>query len=171
MPNEAFKAQIYAEFPEIDTHAFAGMSVIHSSNDYSRVLGADFVIMTVALACIGVYCAVRIHLHLKQSGLSPHTACPTLLLCFPASSIHVILMGEVRTCQLVTDGLGVLTSLYSLFNPLVTMLSVTDYRRYLLSLFVSRKTPSTIHSVLSTSRIAMAWMKKSAGDRSRANNS
>ncbi|VDP38017.1 unnamed protein product [Heligmosomoides polygyrus] len=168
LPKEAFKAQIYAEFPEIDSYAF------HSSNNsLSGFFGADFVVMTVSLACIGVYCAVRIHLYLKQCGLNSNvkrlqrqmfrvllaqTACPTLLICFPESATHVILFGGVHTSQSFADGLGVLTSLYPLFNPLVTMLSITDYRRYLFTLFLSRKSSSGVQRP----RTAMAWMKRSA---------
>ncbi|VDO96534.1 unnamed protein product [Heligmosomoides polygyrus] len=150
LPNEPFKAQIYAEFPEIDSNAFAGVSLVHSFNDFSGLLVADFIAVTLSLSGTAFYCAVRIHLTLKRTVLSSNakrllrqmfrvllvqTACPTLFLIFPASAAHIILFGGMETDQSFTDGLGVIVSLYPLFNPLVTMFSISGYRRYLFSLF------------------------------------
>uniref|UniRef100_A0A183FVP0 Secreted protein n=1 Tax=Heligmosomoides polygyrus TaxID=6339 RepID=A0A183FVP0_HELPZ len=96
------------------------------------------------------FCAVRIHLTLKSSGISScvkrlqRQMFQVLLLqvSFPRCTIsrqfsvviYVTFLGNFDSIPLVTDCIGVLLSLYPLLNSIVTVFSIADYRIYLISL-------------------------------------
>ncbi|VDO85977.1 unnamed protein product [Heligmosomoides polygyrus] len=124
IPKEIFRRQVYGDLTSLDGNAFIGISLEHRANELSGFLVADSAMIMLLLSITGIFCA---------------TVCPTLFLYFPSCVIYAILFGNLRHGPLVTDFLGILTSLYSLFNPLVTMFSISDYRRYVLSLLRCRK--------------------------------
>lgn len=75
----------------------------------------------------------------SMNGGTFQTSCPTMFFYIPSCVALAIFIGRVDTNPLVTDCIGLLYSWYPLSNSLVTMFSITDYRRCLLSLFGPRE--------------------------------
>ncbi|VDO85975.1 unnamed protein product [Heligmosomoides polygyrus] len=177
LPNDAFRAQIYADFSNLQMNAFIGVSLVHSIDERTAFLAADIVVAMLFVSCTGSFCAVRIHSTLKQGGISAHvrrlqrqmfrvlifqTASPAMFLYFPVCVNYLLLFGRIVTVPLVTDCLGFLVSLYSFFNPIVTMLSISDYRRYLLSLLRQNKNKPQGQSAVSSSNPTIIVSERNA---------
>ncbi|VDP08248.1 unnamed protein product [Heligmosomoides polygyrus] len=144
------------------------VAISHSIRKLSAFMSIDSILVMLTLSISGLFCAIRIHLTLKHAGISPNvkrlqrqmfrvllcqTVCPVMFLYFPSCAIYALLFGGFNTSPLFTDCLEFLTSMYPFFNPLVAMLSISDYRRYLLSLFMPSKSVPQVCSVTHTTRI------------------
>ncbi|VDP08247.1 unnamed protein product [Heligmosomoides polygyrus] len=82
-----------------------------------------------------------------------------MFLYFPVCVNYMLLFGRIVTVPLVTDCLGFLV----FFNPIVTMLSISDYRRYLLSLLRQNKNKPQGQSVVSSSNPTIIVSERNAG--------
>ncbi|VDO92065.1 unnamed protein product [Heligmosomoides polygyrus] len=127
LPDDAFRAEIYGENPNIEAKAFIGVSLGHS-HKLPVFLAAYDLAVTLLVFLVVVFCSIRIQSALMQ------TSCPTVFLFIPSCVTQAVFIGRIDTNPLVTDCIGFLYSLYPLSNSLVTMFSIADYRRCLLSL-------------------------------------
>ncbi|EYC08382.1 hypothetical protein Y032_0066g3733 [Ancylostoma ceylanicum] len=157
-PSVHFRQQLYKERISVDATAleqksFMGFSMEHSVNNLTIFLMIDGLLMMVMFTMIGSYSAFRIRSTLKERSVSDKTinmhkkmfhtlllqcACPTLLVYIPLCVCYAIVFASVPTDRTVTDMIGIVFLLYPLFNPIVTMLCVKDYRNFITS-FVRRR--------------------------------
>ncbi|VDP00399.1 unnamed protein product [Heligmosomoides polygyrus] len=166
LPSEALKTQVYTENAGLEARAFVGVPSMRSAKEISIFLAVNFIpVLSSSLTVF--FCAVRIHLTLKQSAASPTvkrhqreifrvllflTTCPTIFVYTPSIVIYVMVLGNFDSIPLLTDCIGVLLSLHPLFNSIVTMFSIADYRRYLISLFSSSIEPQLLGSAVESWR-------------------
>ncbi|EYC08372.1 hypothetical protein Y032_0066g3728 [Ancylostoma ceylanicum] len=166
-PNAEFREQLYSEQVEFDISAlkqksFLGFSMKHSVNTLTIILVIDGMLMMSVFSVIGSYCTWGIRSMFKNTSLSNNTkkahrkmlrilllqsTCPTVLLYAPTSVCYVLLFASVPATSSVTDALGITLLLYPLFNPLVTIFCVKDYRRFLINAFVKKKPTLNVQSI------------------------
>ncbi|KIH43674.1 hypothetical protein ANCDUO_26315 [Ancylostoma duodenale] len=122
----------------------------HSVTPLTIFLMGDGLLMMGMFTVVGSYAAFRIRGTLKQHSLSNKTmnmhkrmfhilllqcACPTLFVYIPLCVCYVFLFTSIPTDRNVTDLIGIVFLLYPLFNPIVTMICVKDYRHFITCLF------------------------------------
>ncbi|RCN46663.1 hypothetical protein ANCCAN_07292 [Ancylostoma caninum] len=134
------------------------LSIPHSVNTVAAILVADGMLMMLVFFIIGSYCTWGIRSMLKNTSLSNNVkkahrkmlrillvqcACPTFLLYTPTSVSYVLLFVPITPPYFITDALGIILMLYPLFNPLVTIFCVKDYRIFIIKgLRMKKLTPS-----------------------------
>ncbi|RCN46668.1 hypothetical protein ANCCAN_07297 [Ancylostoma caninum] len=125
----------------------------------------DGLLMMLTFTVVGSYSAFRIRSALKERSLSGKTtkmhkkmfhllllqcACPTLFVYIPVCVCYTIVFASIPTDRTVTDVIGFVFLLYPLFNPIVTMLCVKDYRNFITSLV--RRRSYNVHTITQSYR-------------------
>ncbi|RCN46672.1 7TM chemoreceptor [Ancylostoma caninum] len=128
------------------------------------ILFVECLIITIAMGCIGVKCAISINRSLSENSMSSHTkklhkqmfflllveaACPTLFLHVPLAVSSFLLFTGATSTPTLSHIVGVLLSSYNICCPLMTLIFMRDYRRFFLGLFGLRKiapSPATTHA-------------------------
>uniref|UniRef100_A0A7I4YH60 G_PROTEIN_RECEP_F1_2 domain-containing protein n=1 Tax=Haemonchus contortus TaxID=6289 RepID=A0A7I4YH60_HAECO len=128
----------------INDSSFVGLAVKHSSS-LDLILLANLALLVMAVAIINIFCARRIAVFLKTAALRHNTfqrRMFTLLLLQAGGPIffaHVpllfvvfLLLAGVDTTPLITSLIDILVSSLPLFNPIIIIVFITDYRNFVL---------------------------------------
>ncbi|KAK6009237.1 7TM chemoreceptor [Ostertagia ostertagi] len=125
---------------------FMGISFNHGLTAKTTVLLVEALVLIVVVGCVGLICAVRIHLflarlttgiHIRQSHqqlltlLLLQTACPVFLLHTPLYTMYVLLFTGARSPHGLSIIIGILMALFPLISPLSVLVFVKDYREFI----------------------------------------
>ncbi|KAL6733562.1 hypothetical protein Aduo_004200 [Ancylostoma duodenale] len=148
---------------DITSMSYIGIS-LQTVSASELALYVECVVVTAAMACIGVRCAIGINRTLKENSMSSHTkklhqqmfylllvegVCPTLFLHVPLAVSTFLLFTGATTTPILSLVIGVLLSSFNICCPLITMIFMRDYRKFFLGLFGLRKiapSPPTTHA-------------------------
>ncbi|XGW31420.1 hypothetical protein V3C99_009969 [Haemonchus contortus] len=148
---------------DIDNSSFVGFSVEHSSV-VDIILLTILVLLSSAIAIINLFCARRIAVFLKTAALrhNPLTfqrkmftllllqaGGPFFLAHLPLFFAVFLLFAGVNTTPLITSIFDILISLLPLLNPIIIIVFITDYRKFvLLKLSFTKKVSGSVASIV-----------------------
>ncbi|EYC08397.1 hypothetical protein Y032_0066g3741 [Ancylostoma ceylanicum] len=144
--------------------SYIGIS-LHTVSIAELAIFVECLIVTIAMACIGVRCAISINRCLEENSMSSRTkklhqqmfylllveaACPTLFLHIPLATSSFLLFTGATSTPVLSYTVGILLSSFNICCPLITMVFMRDYRKFFLGLFGLRKIapspPTTTHA-------------------------
>uniref|UniRef100_A0A7I4YHN1 G protein-coupled receptor n=1 Tax=Haemonchus contortus TaxID=6289 RepID=A0A7I4YHN1_HAECO len=159
-PDEAFSAFVsnYISIPGIlvEEAALFGFSLKYEMETFHRSLVVELILLLVIVCFINVYCAMKIKDFLKNAKQSNsflllqrqifvllllQAACPVVFLLAPYCFAMCMLFTGVNSTTLITNIISISFALFPVFNPIVVIVFVKEYRSFVLALLKLKKTP------------------------------
>ncbi|XGW12279.1 hypothetical protein V3C99_013183, partial [Haemonchus contortus] len=158
----------------LGNRAFVGFSLDMLPKD-EFVMLMEALSLPLVLVCIAFSCALRVYFYLKSNALSSQTkrmqktlfvvlliqtACPVILLHLPLFTIYLLLFTGCNTPWPLNFCNGILMSAYPFFSPIIIMLYMKDYRRFIFRMGgYDRRRPSGTTMFITTAGRPFASLK------------
>ncbi|EYC03174.1 hypothetical protein Y032_0095g2801 [Ancylostoma ceylanicum] len=150
-----------------------GLVGFHLAADMNKLtlilLCENWSVMFVLLA-VGCFCALQIAHTLRKSSISKNarkyhgqmftllllqTACPAILMQAPVGLMYVMLFTGTSSTTTMTIVIGILLALFPVFDPIILIVFLKDYRNYILARVGLRRfersvSPSARHTFVGT---------------------
>lgn len=133
---------------------FSAVSIKYALTTSTYALLVEALVMVLFVGAVGFLCAVRIHFTLKHTAMSAQTKrmhrqmlrllllqtlCPLILLHAPLYKMYALLFSGSTSSNALSYAIGILMSLFPFVCPLITILFMKDYRRFIFRKVMHRK--------------------------------
>ncbi|KAK6732478.1 hypothetical protein RB195_016702 [Necator americanus] len=132
----------------LDEAGFAGYKINANIGKMALFILYENGSILFVLLLVNCFCAAKITYTLKKSSISKHvkkyhgqmflllllqTACPAILMQAPVCLMYVMLFTDTSSTATETIVIGILLALFPVFDPIIIIVFLKDYRNFILS--------------------------------------